>query len=87
MKYLLIIHILFFTIPLLAQENTQNFILDERRQELLSIDTQFSKLSEAREVNEAFLSYLADDGVLLLPDNFPIVGKKISKERFFSRPD
>jgi ketosteroid isomerase-like protein len=87
MKYLLIIPILYFAIPMLAQENTQNFILDERRQELLNIDAQFSKLSEASGVNEAFLSYIAEDGVLLRQNSFPIIGKKIIKERYFSSPD
>ena len=53
----------------------------------MNIDAQFSKLSEARGVNEAFLSYLADDCVLLRPNNFPIVGKEINKAKYFSRPD
>ena len=53
----------------------------------MNIDSQFSKLSEAVGVNAAFLSYLADDGVLLRKDSFPIFGKEIIKERFFSRSD
>lgn len=87
MKYFVITIILLLAMPLLAQESNPNLNLDERRQELISVDAQFSKLSEARGVNEAFLSYLADDGVLLRPNSFPIIGKEISKERFFSRPD
>ena len=61
--------------------------IDERKQELKNVDALFSKLSEARGVNEAFLSQLADDGVLLRPNNYPITGKATIKERFFSRPD
>jgi ketosteroid isomerase-like protein len=87
MNYYVITILLLLAMPLLAQEKYPNLNLDERGQELMNVDSQFSKLSEARGVNEAFLSYLADDGVLLRPNNFPIVGKEISKDRFFSRPD
>jgi len=85
MKHLLFLILLFTAVPLLAQEGKLN--VDEKKQELINVDTQFSKLSEARGVNEAFLTYIADDGVLLRKNNFPIVGKAIIKERFFSRPD
>ena len=87
MKYIVIFFILLLAMPLLAQESNQNYTLDERKKELLNVDAQFSKLSEARGVNEAFLSYLADDCVLLRPNTFPIVGKEINKAKYFSRPD
>ena len=70
-----LIGILFlFTHSVFAQQDAQ-------KQELMNVDAQFSKLSEARGVNEAFISYLAEDGVLLRPNNFPILGKEIIKER------
>lgn len=69
------------SIYILAQE------IDPRKQELMNVDILFSKLSEARGVNEAFLTQLDDNGVLLRPNNYPITGKAIIKERFFSRPD
>jgi ketosteroid isomerase-like protein len=87
MKCFVITIILLLAVPLLAQESNLNLNLDKRKQELLNVDAQFSQLSETRGVNEAFLSYLADDGVLLRPNSFPIIGKEISKERFFSRHD
>lgn len=87
MKCFVIALILHLAIPVFAQESNQNLNLDKRKRELLNVDTQFSKLSEARGVNEAFLSYIADDGVLLRSNNFPIIGKEIIKERFFSRSD
>ncbi len=74
-----------FIVPLTAQEIDAQF--DKGKQELLKVDAEFSKLSESRGVNEAFLTYLDDDGVLLRPGNHPIVGKAIIEERFFSRPD
>ena len=79
MKYFTISIILLLAIPLFAQERNQNLNLDERKKELLNVDAQFSKLSEARGVNEAFLSSLADDCVLLRPNSLPIVGKEINK--------
>lgn len=85
MKHFLLLALLFVAIPLLAQD--RKLTVDERKNELMNIDAQFSKLSEASGVNEAFLSYIADEGVLLRKDSFPIVGKEIIKERFFSRPD
>ena len=60
---------------------------DDRKQELLNVDAQFSKLSEARGVNEAFLTYISEDGVLLRQNSSPIIGKVIIKERYFSRSD
>ena len=60
MKHFLSLTLLFVAIPLLAQESNLNF--DQRKQELINVDTQFSKFSEASGVNEAFLSYIADDG-------------------------
>ena len=85
MKFILLSALLFFSLQLLAQQSKLN--TDERKQELINVDAQFSKLSEARGVNEAFLTHIADDGVLLRKNNFPIKGKAIIKERFFSRPD
>jgi ketosteroid isomerase-like protein len=85
MKQFFLLLFFFLSPSLLAQE--QNPKIEHGKQELMNIDSQFSNLSETRGVNEAFLSYIADDGVLLRKDNFPIVGKEIIKERFFSRPD
>lgn len=87
MKYFVIMFTLLLAIPVFAQESNQNLNLDERKRELLNVDAQFSKLSEARGVNKAYLSYLADDCVLLRPYSLPIVGKEINKVRYFSRPD
>jgi ketosteroid isomerase-like protein len=87
MKYLVTALILLLAMPMFAQDISPSLNLDEREKELLNVDAQFSKLSEARGVNEAFLSYLADDCVLLRPNTFPIVGKEINKAKYFSRPD
>jgi len=52
--------------------------------ELIGADKAFSTLSKERGMNHAFLSYIAEDGVLLRPDNMPFVGKDIVKELFKS---
>lgn len=87
MKYFFVTILLLITLPLLAQQSELLHNFDEQKQELINVDNQFSKLSEVRGVNEAFLYYLADDAVLLRSNSFPIIGKEIIKERFFSRPD
>lgn len=79
----MVLIVLLLGLPLLAQENNFN----EREQEIIIIDSQFSKLSHDNGVNAAFLSYLADDGVLLRKRSFSISGKEIIKEKFFSRSD
>ena len=53
----------------------------------MGVDREFSMASKSFGVNKAFLSYVADDGVLLRTNNPPIVGKKTMQEKFFSRPD
>lgn len=85
MKQFFLLLFFFLSPSLLAQE--QNPKIEYGKQELMNIDAQFSNLSETRGVNEAFLSYLSDDCVLLRPNNFPIVGKEISQVKYFSRPD
>jgi len=42
--------------------------------EILSADLAFSDMSRQIGMKKAFLQYIADEGVLLRPDHFPIVG-------------
>ena len=43
--------------------------------ELIAVDRAFSALSKERGTNRAFLSYVAEDCVMLSPNKMPIVGK------------
>ena len=79
--------VLLLSISLFAQKNISHNGLDEGRRRLMDIDREFSMVSKSFGVNKAFLSYVADDGVLLRKNNPPIVGKKTMQEKFFSRPD
>lgn len=79
--------ILFSTISLFAQTNNSLSSLDENRRNLMGVDKEFSKLSETLGVNKAFIFYVAEDGVLLRPNNPPIIGKKTMAEKVFSEPD
>ena len=55
------------------------------KDELIQVDIDFSNLSKEKGMNFAFLEYVADDGVLLRPFTYPIVGKEnISKEMLSS---
>ena len=44
--------------------------------ELMAVDRAFSALSKERGINYAFLSYVAEDGVMLRPNKMPLVGKE-----------
>jgi len=87
LKLIALYFLLLFSIPLCAQENKPHLNFEQRKQELINTDTQFSKLSEEKGLNEAFLLYIADDGVLLRQNSFPVKGKELIKEKFFSDPD
>lgn len=51
--------------------------------EVKQADIDFSNLSKEKGMNFAFLEYAADDGVMLRPYSYPIIGKeKLSKELF-----
>lgn len=43
---------------------------------LISVDQAFSDLSKKSGMNTAFIKYIADDCVLLRPNNMPFVGKE-----------
>ena len=49
--------------------------IEKMKKELINIDIAFSNYSEKNGMNEAFINYVADDGVLLRPYSKPIVGK------------
>lgn len=54
--------------------------------ELMETDMDFSNKSLESGMNEAFLSFIGDDCVLLRPNRNPIIGRSMIEE-FFSRPD
>jgi Ketosteroid isomerase homolog len=57
------------------------------KNELLKIDSDFSKLSQKKGMHTAFLTYLDDSAVLLHANSYPIKGKNAIKEMYNKRPD
>lgn len=53
---------------------------EKEKEALKQVDIEFSNLSLEKGMNYAFLSYAADDGVLLRPKNNPIEGIEKIKE-------
>lgn len=53
---------------------------EKEKEALKQVDIEFSNLSLEKGMNYAFLSYAADDGVLLRPKNYPIEGIEKIKE-------
>jgi ketosteroid isomerase-like protein len=54
---------------------------------LLKADREFSLLSEKEGMFKAFLTYCADDGVILRDQAYPSKGKTLLQERFSGRSD
>jgi ketosteroid isomerase-like protein len=50
--------------------------------ELINVDRAFSALCKEKGMNQAFLHYVAEDGVMLRPNSMPIVGKNKIKVLF-----
>jgi ketosteroid isomerase-like protein len=54
---------------------------------LLQTDRDFSAMSEKEGMFKAFLSYIADDGVILRNNSFPAKGKQTLADRFSGKTD
>ncbi|GAB4332474.1 MAG: hypothetical protein OHK0038_08220 [Flammeovirgaceae bacterium] len=61
--------------------------VEKTKTELLKIDSEFSALSAEKGMNEAFKTYLAEDGVMLRPNMNPIEGKQTIIQKLLSTPD
>jgi ketosteroid isomerase-like protein len=55
--------------------------------DLIKTDRAFSSMSESQGMHKAFLTYIADDGVLLRDDSYPVTGKESVAELFNGRED
>ena len=55
--------------------------------ELLQADRDFSEMSVKEGMFRAFLSYMADDGVILRDNTYPAKGKELLLERFAGKSD
>ena len=54
---------------------------------LLKVDSEFSAMSVNEGTFKAFLSYIADDGVILRNNSFPDKGRESLRKRFEGRSD
>lgn len=54
---------------------------------LLQTDRDFSQMSVKEGMFKAFLSYIAEDGVILRNNSYPAIGRNNLKERFAGRSD
>ena len=55
--------------------------------ELMKTDREFSKMSETAGMHFAFLEYIADEGVLLRNNSFPLEGKESLKKLYSGSDD
>lgn len=54
--------------------NKKNSVAVADKRELMEVDRAFSRLSEEKGMKNAFIEYLDSNGVLLRPDQMPIIG-------------
>jgi ketosteroid isomerase-like protein len=79
-------HTLMIIFIVLLGSCTSTGVNDKASEELIKADKAFSKLSEEKGMNTAFLSYIAEEAVLLRPNKQPIKGKQKIQE-IYSKPD
>lgn len=78
--------IIIFSLIIPVYKITAQTIIEQEKQKLLQVDVDFSNYSKLYGVNKAFLKYVAENGVLLRQNHYPIVGYDKVKE-FFQNPD
>jgi len=61
---------------LLSIFSCKNIDLEKEKQSLLTVDKEFSDLSEKVGMHKAFLEYIDENGVLLKDKSMPVVGKE-----------
>ena len=61
--------------------------IEKGKKAMIETDNAFSDLSRKRGANAAFLTYLAEDAVVLQQGSYPVEGKDKIRETIFSAPD
>lgn len=89
---ILVVGIVFETCNLKSNANNQSdsvtkINVADIKNELLKIDKEFSDYSQKHGMQKAFLHYVADDGVRLLPKKKPIEGKAAIAKGFEGKND
>lgn len=80
-------YVLFLIVLLVFLSCSTQVNLETEKQALIKTDSEFSNLSKEKGMNEAFLTYVAEDGVLLRRNSLPIKGKNVIREKLLSSPD
>lgn len=61
--------------------------IEKAKEAIKKADIEFSNLSVKEGFHKAFLAYVADDGVLLRPNSYPIEGRKAIEELYKKSSD
>jgi len=83
MKFIIYICLL---LALFSNSSFSQTDLEREKERIKQTDIDFSNLSKATNMKEAFLSYIADDGVLLRPNSYPVVGIDSVRKIFGDEP-
>ena len=85
MKKSIIIFFILFSGLIMTRAQKEN--MEKGKEELIKTDLEFSKMSEEKGMHEAFLAYWDEQGVLLRPNSYPIVGKEAIKKIYDKKSD
>lgn len=72
-RFLFFLIVFLFTLVSCKQKNNNTASLPDKN-EIMNADIEFSRLSEAKGMKNAFIEYIDSNGVLLRPNEMPIVG-------------
>lgn len=61
--------------------------VEKEKEAVKKVDIEFSHLSVEVGFHKAFLAYVADDGVLLRPNSYPVEGRKAIEELYTKSSD
>ena len=61
--------------------------VNKEKEAIKQADVEFSNLSVKEGFHKAFLAYVADDGVLLRPNSYPVKGRKAIEELYTKSSD
>jgi len=82
-----LIFLTFFSFASCFEKVNRSTNKEKLKQEILQADIDFSKLSEEKGRNEAFVSFCDEKVVLLSPNQMPLIGKDALEKKFLNRSD
>jgi len=78
---------IFLLLSLFVSVSFAQVDVEKEKEAVKQADIEFSNLSIKEGFHKAFLAYVADDGVLLRPNSYPVKGRKAIEELYSKSSD